>query len=58
MNLLQYLMPRVRDDIKYYGRLNFHLFQVRMTGFGRGQNVERLFDILPYCSRKFDIVSL
>ncbi len=24
----QYLLPRVRDDIKYYGRLNFHLFQV------------------------------
>ena len=30
MNLLQYLMPRVRDDIKYYGRLNFHLFQARL----------------------------
>jgi essential nuclear protein 1 len=23
----QYLLPRVRDDIKFYGRLNFHLFQ-------------------------------
>ena len=31
----QYLLPRVRDDINYYGRLNFHLFQVGLQSSNR-----------------------
>ena len=36
----QYLLPRVRDDINYYGRLNFHLFQV---GLQSSYRVSHLF---------------
>jgi len=44
----QYLLPRVRDDINYYGRLNFHLFQaIRKALFKPGAFFKGF--LIPLC---------